>query len=213
MVTVEGDVDAASKITDAPELDRPMHLVGMPAALRGMSRGAAIGSISIGALVLFGYVVRWRTAVQLHSSLPPMYPNAAVGFVLGGASAMFAISNRRERQRVGLVGFSLLLALFVTSFVLHVIDAGPTIVEILWPDDPFVAATTPVGGRPVVEMCVAFIGVGSAGVLLARRKSARWSQGLALGGVSVGSAAVLGFLIGVDRVDLYYTYINRRNGI
>lgn len=201
MTVVDDSFGMADTVVDAPHLDGPLHIVGMPAVLRAVSLAAAIGSVAIGAWVLFGYAIRWQTAVQLHGSLPPMYPNAAVGFVVGGASAMFAISNRREHRLVGLTGFGLLLVLFVTSFVLHVVDAGPTVVEMLWPDDSFVAATSPVGGRPVVETCVAFIGIGAAGVLLARRKSARWSQGLALGGVSVGLAAVLGFLIGVDRVD------------
>ncbi|MEZ5224249.1 MAG: PP2C family protein-serine/threonine phosphatase [Ilumatobacteraceae bacterium] len=51
------------------------------------------------------------------------------------------------------------------------------------------------------------MGIGAAGVLLARRGSPRWSQGLALGGVSVGAAAVLGFVLGVDRVDLGTSFV------
>jgi serine phosphatase RsbU (regulator of sigma subunit) len=185
-----------------------LHLVGLPSVLRAASRVSGIAVILIGTSVLFGYAIRWRLAVELHPSLPPMYPNAALGFVLGGISALLAGSHRQERQRLAFVGFGLVfLGAFITFF-LHVFDAGPTVLEVLWPDDPeFVEATTPVGGRPVVESCVAFMGVGAAGMVLANRRSARWSQGFALGGVSVGAAAVLGFVIGVDRVELGTSFV------
>ncbi len=187
-------------------LDRPLHLVGLPAVLRAASRAAAVLCLLIGVSVLAGYAFRWRAAVELHPSLPPMYPNAALGFVLGGVSALLAASHRRSSQRAAVVGFAVVLLGAAITFVLHLVDAGPTVVEILWRED-FVPATTPVGGRPVVETCVAFLGAGSAGIVLATRRSARWAQGLALGCVSVGAAAVLGFVIGVDRVELGTSFV------
>lgn len=190
------------------ELDRPLHLVGLPATLRAVSRTAALAAMLIGASVLFGYVVEWRLAVELHPSLPPMYPNAAIGFVLGGVGALLASSHRPDRQRLALAAFAVVFAGSAATFLLHVFDVGPTVLEALWPDDSgFVVATTPVPGRPVVESCVAFMGVSAAGMVLATRSSARWSQGLALGGVSVGAAAVLGFVIGVDRAELGSSFV------
>lgn len=188
-------------------IDRPLHLVGLAAVLRVVAQVAAASSVAIGGAVLVGYTFRWRRVVELHPSLPPMYPNAAVGFVLGGVCALAAGSPRAARQRAAVAGFVVVLAGATASFLLHVVDAGPTVLEFLWPDDEFVPATTPVPGRPVVESCVAFMGIGAAGVLLARRGSPRWSQGLALGGVSVGAAAVLGFVLGVDRVDLGTSFV------
>ena len=207
VIDITHTIERTSTTAEVPVIDRPRHLVGLPAVLRGTSRVAALIAIAIGTWVLFGYVVRWPTAVQLHPSLPPMYPNAAVGMVLGGASALAAGSPRRRRQLAGAAGFGVLLAMYAMTFLLHAVDAGPTVLEALWPDDPFVAATTPVGGRPVVETCVAFIGVAIAGILLARRGSAHWSQGLALGCVSVGFGAVFGFVIGVDRVSLGSSFL------
>lgn len=63
----------------------------------------------------------------------------------------------------------------------------------VWPDRPFVQATTAVPARPVVETCVALICIGSAGILTSLRRSAALAQGLALGTVSVGTAAILGY--------------------
>jgi len=189
------------------DLDRPLHLVGLPAWLRAVSRLTAGLTVAIGTWVLFGYLVRWRLAVELHPSLPPMYPNTAVAFVIGGLSALLAGSHRPERRRLASGGFAIVALGALATFLLHAVDAGPTVFEALWPDVPFVAATTPVAGRPVVETCVAFIGIGLAGILLAQRGSPRWSQGLALGGVSVGAAAVLGFVIGVDRSALGSSFV------
>jgi len=193
--------------TVGPALDRPLHLVGLPAALRNVARACALLTIAIGAVALFGYVTRWAAAVELYRTLPPMYPNAALGFVIGGTSALIATSPGRGRQRLAVVGFGLVLLVAAITFVLHLFDVGPTVLEGLWPDDPFVPATTPVPGRPVVETCVAFMGVGASGILLASRRSARWSQGLALGGVSVGAAAVHGIVIGVDRQGLGSSFV------
>ncbi|MCX6520603.1 MAG: PP2C family protein-serine/threonine phosphatase [Actinobacteria bacterium] len=190
-----------------PDLDRPLHVVGLPDVLRHVARACAVLSIAIGAVVLFGYLARWAAAVELYRTLPPMYPNAALGFVIGGGSALVATSPQRGRQRLAVVGFSVVLAVAALTFVLHLLDAGPTVLEGLWPDDPFITATTAIAGRPVVETCVAFMGVGASGILLATRGSARWSQGLALGGVSVGAAAVLGYIIGVDRQGLGSSFV------
>ena len=140
------------------DLDRPLHLVGLPAWLRAVSRLTAGLTVAIGTWVLFGYLVRWRLAVELHPSLPPMYPNTAVAFVIGGLSALLAGSHRPERRRLASGGFAIVALGALATFLLHAVDAGPTVFEALWPDDPFVAATTPVAGRPVVETCVAFIG-------------------------------------------------------
>ena len=192
---------------DHPDLDRPLHVVGLPDVLRNVARACAVLSIAIGTVVLFGYVTRWAAAVELYRTLPPMYPNAALGFVIGGCSALVATSPRRGRQRLAVAGFGLVLLVAVVTFLLHLFDVGPTVLDGLWPDDPFVTATTPIGGRPVVETCVAFMGVGASGILLATRGSARWSQGLALGGVSVGAAAVLGYIIGVDRQSLGSSFV------
>ncbi|MFN8023898.1 MAG: SpoIIE family protein phosphatase [Acidimicrobiales bacterium] len=197
----------AEPVPALADLDRPLHLVGLPALLRVVSRVTAAATVAIGAWVLCGYVLRWRLAVELHPSLPPMYPNTAIAFVVAGSSALLASSHRLDRRRLATAGFWFVTIGALATFVLHLVDAGPTWLDALWPDDEFVSATTVVPGRPVVETCVAFAGIGAAGVLLARRGSPRWSQGLALGGVSVGAAAVLGFVIGVDRSALGSSFV------
>jgi hypothetical protein len=196
-----------SAMLGAPALDRPRHAPGLSAALVAASRVAAVVAIAIGSLVLAGYLFRIGWAVQLRRSLPPMYPNTALGFVIGGLAAIAARRPGRRARMAGLVGFASVGVAATATLGLHIVDAGPTLLELLWPDDPVVASTTPVGGRPVAETCVAFMCISGAGVLLALRRSPALAQGLSLGTVSVGAAATLGFVIGVDRQSLGTSFV------
>ena len=179
-------------------IDRPAHAVGVWTWVWMTSRVAALVSTAFGLFVLVGYLVRWQWAVELSPSLPPMYPNAALGFAVGGMSALLATSSVRSRQTVALVGFSVVGLGAGLTLALHIVGAGPTTLELLWPED-FVAATTPVGGRPVVESSFAFVCLAIAGVLLAGRWRPALSQALAFGTLCVGVAGIVGYLLGVDR--------------
>ena len=203
-----GPAVRAPGLPGAPgDLDRPRHLVGISARLVLASKGAAALSVVIGGLVLVGYVARWRWAVQLYPTLPPMYPNAALVFVVGGLAALAAARQRRRARLLAVVGFAGIALYAAITLALHIVEAGPTWLERLWPEHPFVAATTAVAGRPAPETCVAALCIGGAGILLAWRRSPRLMQGLALGTVCVGAAAILGFIIGVDRKSLASTFV------
>lgn len=170
------------------------------------SKVAAVAAASIGCFVLFGYLTRWSTAVRLLPSLPPMYPSTALSFVVLGTACLLTAQTGRF-SRFASVLFALVAAFGLATIVLHVGSAGSTWLDSLWPDRPFVQATTPVPGRPVVETCVALICIGLAGILISLRRSAALAQGLALGTVSVGTAAILGYLIGVDRSALGTSFV------
>lgn len=193
---------ADSVATPVAGIDRPRHRVGMQQRLLFVSRLCGVGSAVTGFVVLAGYLERWPWAIRLWDSLPPMYPNAALGFLIGGLSVLAASNPRPHRAAVGTAGFSVVLVGAVLSLLFHVLDLGPTWLEGLWPDDPVVAATSPVPGRPVAETCVAFICVAVAGLLLSRRRAPVVSQAFAIGTINVGLAAVLGYVIGVDRAAL-----------
>ncbi len=189
------------------DLDRPRHVVGISVRLVLASKVAAVLSLAIGGLVLVGYVARWRWAVQLYPTLPPMYPNAALVFVIGGLAALGAVSQRGRSRLSAMVGFAAIALYAAVTLALYIAEAGPTWLEGLWPEHPFVAATTAVAGRPAPETCVAALCIGGAGMLLAWRRSPRLMQGLALGTVCVGAAAIVGFIIGVDRKSLGSTFV------
>ncbi|MEX0846911.1 MAG: PP2C family protein-serine/threonine phosphatase [Ilumatobacteraceae bacterium] len=192
---------------DTADLDRPRHLVGLSAWLARVSRIAAVAAIAVGVVALLGYIFRWTWAVQIHRSLPPMYPNTALGFTIGGFAALSVTHQRRSDRGLGLAGFMIVGVCAAITLMLHALDLGSTLLEGLWPDHPVVAATTEVAGRPVAETCVSFLCIGVAGVLLALRRAPRLSQGLALGTVCVGVAATFGFLIGVDRRALGSSFV------
>ncbi len=181
-------------------VDRPQVLER--GALRLQSWGARLAGLAagIGVMVVVGYLTRTPGVVRLSGSLPPMYPNAALGLILGATAVLG--SNRRGLWRVaaaaGAIGIAVIGAV---SLALHVADAGPTWFEGLFPSD-FVEATTPVGGRPAPETCLAFVLLSLALGSLVLRRWPRLGQAFAVAGASVGLSAVLGYLIGVDRARL-----------
>jgi hypothetical protein len=188
-------------------VDQPVQLQRMALRLLVAGRVAAWLSISIGAAVLIGYLVRSPQIVRLAPSLPPMYGNAALGFVCGGAAALLergaAPAGRRLAQFLS--GFVFLIG--AAGLVLHLSRAPVGWYEVLWPERPFVDATTPTPGRPVIESCLAFMFVGASLALGALRRAPRVSQGLALGSLTVGLTAFVGFLLGVNRAELGGSFV------
>ena len=189
----------AQSYVRSKNIDQPNHLIALANNLAKMSLIAAQLAVMIGAVVLVGYATREASIVQLYHSLPPLYPNAALGFVIGGVSVVGANSPRRALRLAAIAGFATIVSFALLTLSMHAVGAGPTWLEGLWPAHPFVAATTPVAGRPVAEACVAFVGVGVAGVMLASGRVPRLRQGLALGCMLVGATAIFGYMIGVDR--------------
>lgn len=182
--------------------DRPERYTGFASRLLVTARVLAAFAVATGALVLAGYVLRIAWLVRLAPSLPPMYPNAALAFIAAGGAVLFASSGVRRRRVVSLAGAAVTGTIAGVSLALHVGSVGPTWFEGLWPDDPVVAATTPVAGRPAVETCVGLLALSAAIVLVGRRRGARTGQALGLAAMSIGAAAVFGYAIGVDRTVL-----------
>ncbi len=170
-------------------------------------RAAAAASVLIGVAVLVGYVLRSPAIVRLAPSLPPMYPNAALGFVFGGTAALLERGGGASLRRVAVVLSGVVFLIGAIGLVQHLRVAPVGWYEALWPNDPFVAATTPTPGRPVIESCVAFMFVGASLGLSAARRAPRVSQGLALGSLTIGLTALVGFVMGVDRADLGRSFV------
>lgn len=182
--------------------DRPEHFAGFAYRLLLTARLLAVGAVGTGAAVLVGYLSRTAFLIRLLPGLPPMYPNAAIGFIAGGIGVLGATSGVRRRRPVAVVGALVIGGIGAVSLVGHLVQAGSTWFEGLWPDDPVVAATTRVAGRPAAETCIAFVLLGAAVALMALRRAPRAGQALGLGALTVGAAAVFGYVIGVDRTTL-----------
>ena len=71
----------------APTMDSPRHDRRTTVQLRFIARLGASVSLAIGTVVLVGYVFRWAPVVQLRPSFPPMYPNTALAFLVGGLAS------------------------------------------------------------------------------------------------------------------------------
>ena len=179
-------------------LDAPEHRPTAALRLQRVSTIVATVAGVIGAAVLIGYATRTPAVVRLSPRLPPMYPNAALGLSFGGLGVVAGARSWRWR---GTLAAAALGAIGVIGLCLNIAEPGPTWFEWLFPDD-FVTATTPVGGRPVAETCVAFILLAGALGSLTWQRWAVLGQALAVAGTSVGLSAVVGYILGVDRTSL-----------
>ncbi len=186
-------------------VDRPGLRAKSALRLYRIGAGLAWLSAVTGTAVLVGYATRQAWIVQLSPDLPPMYPNAAVGLLCGGLAALGA-GRQGVVRWLARVGALTVTAIGVVGFWLNLAVDHRTWFETLFPTD-FVAATTPVGGRPVVETCVAFVLVGTSLLTGMRGRFPLVAQGLAVASTAVGLSAVTGYLLGVDRTRIGGLYV------
>jgi hypothetical protein len=128
-----------------------------------------------------------------------MYPNAAIGLLAGGIAVMASRGTGAWRW-VAAIATAIVGAIGAIGLWLNVGRYEPTWYD-LFPDD-FIDATTPVGGRPVAETCLAFILLAGALSSLTLRRHPLVGQVLGIAGLSVGLSAVVGYVLGVDRTSL-----------
>ncbi len=188
-------IDALSFGLDVP-LDRPGQRSSR--RLHAIGTGLAWFSGAIGAAVLIGYVTRLEWVVEIAPSLPPMYPNTALALVAGSVAVVGGQWDRRQSRGVAAAAAWVLIGIGALGLVLDVAGSGRTWFEALFPAG-FVESTTPVGGRPVIETCIAFVLIGSAAVLSSLRRAPAVGQALALAAAAIGFTAIIGFTLGVDR--------------
>jgi serine phosphatase RsbU (regulator of sigma subunit) len=197
MSTTTATSESAAVVTVV--VDRPSHRPTTALRLERLGIFAAGSAALIGAAVLVGYATRNASVVKLAPQLPPMYPNAAIGLLSGGVAV---IASRRSGawRWVAAAGTAVVGAIGVVGLWLNISDHPATRFD-LFPDD-FIDATTPVGGRPVAETCVAFILLAAALTSLTTRRRPLMGQVLGMAGLSVGLSAVVGYVLGVDRTSL-----------
>lgn len=181
-------------------VDQPIQRTASALRLETVAIALSFVAIAIGVAVLIGYIVDSDAVVRLSPNLPPMYPNAAVGLMCGGGAIIGSRAHGAVRALAAGCA-ALLLGIGAVGLVLNLQKAGPGWYEFLF-DESVVTPTTPVGGRPVAETCVAFIFLGVACVSLVWRRFPLVAQASAAAGAAVGIAAVVGFVLGVDRSSL-----------
>ena len=181
-------------------LDVPLDRPGQRSSHRMHVVGTALAWFSgaTGAMVLVGYLTRQEWIVQIAPSLPPMYPNAALALIAGAVAVVGSQRNRPESRAAGAVAAWLVLAIGLVGLVLNAASADRTWFEALFPSG-FVAPTTPIGGRPVMETCVALVVLGSTLVLNSARRAPLTCQVLAFAAMAIGFTAIVGFALGIDR--------------
>ncbi|MFN0029028.1 MAG: PP2C family protein-serine/threonine phosphatase [Acidimicrobiales bacterium] len=186
-------------------IDRPALMVAAGLKVQRLAQWLAASAMVVGAAVLMGYLVHNERVVQLSPSLPPMYPNTAIALICGGVAVLTCIHNGAARL-VGALAVITMTAVGAIGLWLNIARAGPSWYEGLFPDD-FVAPTTPVGGRPATEACIAFVLLGVALGLMIAHRAPRTAQAVAFAAFAVGLTASVGFTLGVDRRELGTTFV------
>lgn len=182
------------------EADQPSYRAATAVRLRLAGIAMAAFAALVGLTVLVGYAIRSSTIVELGPSLPPMYPNAALGLLLGGLGVLGVDRSGRERVGAGIAA-AVVTLIGSVGLVLHLAGANRTWYEALFPAG-FVEATTPVAGRPAVETCLALVLLGLSVIAMMFRRAPLVAQALAVSAAAVGGSAVVGYLLGVDRRSL-----------
>ena len=168
-----------------------------PQAAPVIARVCAAVAVLLGALVLIGWALGIEVLKKPISSEVPMWPNAALSFVLLGASLLLVLTARKGSApyRVGqalaaVAALGSLLALVESAFGS---DLGIDRL-LFWAAAKTVASRAP--GRIVAYPVVCFLLFGSALLLLDRRDGPGLAQGLATAGAFVGLLGVVPYLYG-----------------
>ena len=192
----------SSRMMDALNvgLDVPLDRPGQRSShrVRVIGTGLAWFSGVIGGAVLMGYVLRQERIVEIAPSLPPMYPNAALALVAGAVAVVGTQWKRRTSRAVAAAASWVVFAIGGIGLVLNLAEVDRTWFEALFPAG-FVVPTTSVGGRPVIETCLAFVLLGSCFGLISARRAPVVGQVLAFAAAALGFTAIVGFALGVDR--------------
>lgn len=127
-----------------------------------------------------------------------MYPNAALALFAGALAIVGAQWDRRASRAIAATAAWVVTGIGAIGLALNVAGAGRTWFEALYPNE-FVVPTTAVGGRPVIETCIAFVLLGSSFILSSVRRAPIVGQALAFAAAAIGFTAVVGYAVGVDR--------------
>jgi len=163
-------------------------------------RASAATVTIIGSVVLvagWGFHVSWvRTPIPGSVS---MKPNAALCFVLAGAT-LWSISDERRHPRTPVrvmarVAPALIATIGALTLIEYLLGRGLWIDGALFRDTTVsVGTATPGRMAPVTALC--FLSLGSSMLLLDRRDGPALAQWLAVFGLFVGYPAVLAYFLG-----------------
>ena len=162
------------------------------ANLKRWSRGCAYGVISLGILVLLG----WLLDIGLLKSLTPnwvtMKVNTAIGLVVAG-SALLASHYRLKFWE--LTGAWVVLALGLLTTVQYIFDLDFGIDEAIFPDDPNPIATY-LPGRMAINSAIAFFSLGISLIYQGLRRY-RLAQFFAVVTLMISFLGCLGYVFGI----------------
>lgn len=167
---------------------------------------AGIVSSLVGAVVIFAWLQQIQTLQSVLPGLATMKFNTALGFVFAGfLLCAMSVENRKPVHRAIVnTGGALLLVLAALTMWQYLTSTDFGIDELVVRDLATKADLDP-PGRMSIATAVGFFFLG-ASVLFMSVRSWFWGQGLALLVVVIGSAALLGYLFGVEAMYRFVVY-------
>ncbi|HEY3487109.1 MAG TPA: histidine kinase dimerization/phospho-acceptor domain-containing protein, partial [Gammaproteobacteria bacterium] len=176
------------------------------------ARLVAVTAISIGILVLIGWVLDIDTLKSVLPDAATMKPNTAVCFILTGSTLWLLQRTplRLQDQRHRLIGSSYLalivfIAVVTLTEYLFTLDLG---IDLLFFPQALLATQIEYPGRMAPITAMEFIILGASLLLLDSRSRAGqlFSQYLALAGTVLGLVAVLGYVYDVPSLYSFFPY-------
>ena len=162
---------------------------------RVVAGAAAIIAMSVGTLVLVGWILDLDTLKSLHPALASMKPNAAIAFIMAGIALWL---RRHEHAKIGLIGRAGAVAVVligVATITEYAAALDLHIDQLIFTDDTAQRAPGRMGFASAV--CVALTG---AAVLTIDKETKRWgrpAQWLALTAGALAFVALVGYVYGV----------------
>jgi diguanylate cyclase (GGDEF)-like protein/PAS domain S-box-containing protein len=169
-------------------------------AQRAIAQYCAAAAGLIGVLVLAGWTLEIDVVARVYPSLPPMVPNTALMAALLGAAIVLHGAAARSARRTATLVCVAVLALSVVTLAQYVLGADLRIDRLLGVGASEGAARFP--GRPSPQAALALALL--AGAVLGTQAQGRWTQrvapALAWAAAATVTAALLGYLLGVQYI-------------
>ena len=170
-----------------------------------IARGVSLAGLAVGGLTLAGWLLDIDFLTDTRAGMLVMKPNAALGFVLLGASLWLLVPPSASRsvpspwrQRAALLSSTLVILLAVGSLVTNLLGL-PVGIENLLFREKLAASGQAYAGRMSSQTACSFLLLGLAIVLhqVHRRAAHSTAELLALGAALIGFVALLGYLYSV----------------
>jgi PAS domain S-box-containing protein len=172
--------------------------------LQRAAKVAAAFVVSIGCLVLIGWILDIRVFKSVLPNLATMKANTALGFILAGTSLFISTQPTSQGRRISQVCSLVVMALGLATLSEDIFKWNLGIDQLLFVDDPQPVSTlTPGRMSPLTAVCFAFVGSALWLSVTNRRRNSHqnpWVERLAILTILIAAQVVIAYLYHVHPI-------------